>query len=150
MRLVQEKRVDGQAEPIVVVAPRGSTRRSARNTDSATASLIAQGRHLWHQRTCVSVERAIGYFTRAAERDARAVDAWCGLADAWIVMGGRGYAPLADAIGAAKASAERARSVDDSLSSVCTSIGGINILRRRWDDAEAALRRAIFVDPENS
>ena len=150
MRLLHEARVDGQAEPIVVVAPRESARRTARNTDSATASLIAQGRHLWHQRTPTSVERALRYFTRATERDARAVDAWCGLADSWVVMGGRGYAPLADAIAAAEASAERARILDDSLSSVYTSIGGINILRRRWSDAAAALRRAIVVDPENA
>ena len=150
MRLVQEARVDGHAEPIVVVASRRSTRRSARNTDSATASLIAQGRHLWHQRTRLSIERALVYFTRATERDARAADAWCGLADSWIVMGGRGYMPLADAIAAAEASAERARILDDSLSSVFTSIGGINILRCRWGDAEAALRRAILVDPENA
>jgi len=150
MRLVQEARVDGQAEPIVVVAPRESTRRRARTTDSATASLIAQGRHLWHQRTRLSVERALGYFTRAVERDARAADAWCGLADSWVVMGGRDYAPLADAIAAAETSATRARILDDSRSSVWTSIGGIHILRRRWGDAEAALRRAIRVDPSNA
>ena len=150
MRLVQEARVGGRAEPSVVEAPRASPRRSAPNTDSATTSLIARGRHLWHQRTAVSIGRALRYFTRATERDARAVDAWCGLADAWAVMGGRGYAPLDDAIAAAEASAERARILDDSLSAVYTSIGGINILRRRWGDAEAALRRAILIDPENA
>lgn len=152
MQLVQAGRVDGQAEPIVVLTPRESKRRGpgARNIDSITASLIARGRHHWHQRTRVSVERAREYFTRAAERDGRAVDAWCGLADCWSVMGGRGYAPLAHAIEAAAASAERARMIDDTLSSVYTSIGGINILRRRWREGEAALRRAVLLDPENA
>ena len=152
MRLAQTGGIDGQAEPVVMVAPRQSKRRQdgARDIDTMTASLIARGRHHWHQRTPVAIERAVAYFTRAADRDSRAVDAWCGLADSWIVMGGRGYTPLAHAIAAAEGSAERARHVDDTLSSVYTSIGGINILRRRWRDAEAALRRAILLDPENA
>ena len=130
MRLVREARVPGHVEPIVVVA-RESRRRRGRNIDALTASIIARGRHHWHQRTLVSVERALGYFTRAVERDDRAVPAWCGLADSWVVMGGRGYASVTDAIAGAEASAERALMLDDRLSNVHVSIGGINILRRR-------------------
>jgi tetratricopeptide (TPR) repeat protein len=150
MRLVHESRIEGHAEPIVVVASQRLKRRRARRLDSATTSLIARGRHHWHQRTSASVERAIGYFTRAVERDGRAIDAWCGLADCWSVMGNRGYAPVADAIRCAEASVERARSLDDGASSVYTSIGGLNILRRRWREAEAAFRHAIALNSENS
>jgi DNA-binding SARP family transcriptional activator len=150
MRLVHDARVEGPAEAIVVVAPRGSKRRRVRSIDSVTASLIARGRHHWHQRTPASVERSIGYFTRALERDGRAVDAWCGLADAWAVMGCRGYAPISDAIRSAEASIERVRRIGDGSSGVHTSIGGFNILRRRWRDAEAAFRQAIALDSENS
>ena len=149
MRLVREARVTGQVEPIVVVA-REPTRRRARNIDAVTASIIARGRHHWHQRTLVSIQRALDYFTRGVERDDRAVHAWCGLADSWAVMGARGYAPVTDAITRAEASAERALLLDDTLSNVHASIGGINILRRRWRDAEAALRRAIHLDPGNA
>jgi len=149
MRLVFESRAPGHVEPIVVVA-REPDRRRTRNTDALTATIIARGRHHWHQRTLVSVERALGYFTRAVDRDDRAVHAWCGLADTWVVMGGRGYVSVTDAIAGAEASAERALALDDSLSSVHASIGGINILRRRWLDSQAALRRAIHLDPENA
>jgi DNA-binding SARP family transcriptional activator len=149
MRLVEETSARRGAEPIVVVTPRAPQRR-ARSVDSGTASLIARGRHHWNQRTPVSVERAFGYFKRATERDDRAVEAWCGLADCWIVMGGRGYAPLHDATQGGEASAERARMLDDSLSIVYTSIGGINIIRRRWREAEAALRHAIQLDAGNA
>jgi tetratricopeptide (TPR) repeat protein len=65
-------------------------------------------------------------------------------------MGGRGYVAVADAIAAAQASADRALSLDDTRSSVYVSLGGINILRRRWPEAEAALRRAIRLDPHNA
>ena len=150
MRLVRQARVQGPVEPIVAVAPREPKRCRAGNIDTVTASIMARGRHHWHQRTQVSVERALGYFTRATERDDRAVHAWCGVADSWVVMGGRGYASVGDAIAGAEASAERALMLDDTLSCVHASIGGINILRRRWRDAEASLRRAIHLDPQNA
>ena len=150
MRLVRTARSLGNTEPFVVVARRGSRARRERTTDSVTAGIIAQGRHHWHQRTRASLERAIQYFTRAVERDARAVDAWCGLADSWLVMVGRGYAPADEAVERAAAAIDRARALDDSLSSVQTSIGGVNLLRRRWSEAESALRRAIELDSQNA
>jgi tetratricopeptide (TPR) repeat protein len=118
--------------------------------DLVTASLIMRGRHQWHQRTRGAVERAISYFTAAVERDPRAVEAWCGLADSWTVMGGRGYAPLAIAIERAAAAADHALRLDDTVSATSASIGGLNILRRRWHDAESALRRSIALDPRNA
>jgi DNA-binding SARP family transcriptional activator len=150
MRIVREARGLGNTEPIVVVAPRWPRRQGARTVDSMTARIIAQGRYHWHRRTRGSVERAIECLTRAVERDPRAAKAWCGLADCWIVMGGRGYMPVATAIERGEVSATCALALDDTLSSVHTSIGGVNMLRRRWRDAESALRRAIRIDPENA
>jgi DNA-binding SARP family transcriptional activator len=148
MRLLRDARALGSADPIVVTP--SPQRRRGREVDAVTASIIAQGRHHWHQRTRVSVERAIVYFTRAVERDANAAEAWCGLADSWVVMGGRGYAPVKVAIARGAPSATRALALDDTLSAAHTSIGGMNILRRRWRDAEDAFRRATFLDPLNA
>ncbi len=149
-RLLRELPALRNDEPIVVVAPRAARDRQARKIDSVTASLILRGRHQWHQRTRGSMERAISYFTAAVERDPRAVEAWCGLADSWTVMGGRGYAPLAIASERAAAAADRALRLDDTVSATSASIGGLNILRRRWHDAELALRRSIALDPRNA
>jgi DNA-binding SARP family transcriptional activator len=149
-RLLQELRALPNGEPIVVGASRASGDNQARKLDSATESLVMRGRHQWHQRTRGSMERAISYFTAAVERDPRAVEAWCGLADSWTVMGGRGYAPITTAIERAAAAADRALRLDDTVSATSASIGGLNILRRRWDDAESALRRSIALDPRNA
>ena len=127
--------------------PRG---RPARTVDSETATIIARGRHHWHQRTRASVERAIAYFTRAAERDARAVDAWFGLSDCWVVMG-RPRLRAGWRRDRSRGHERRASPrLDDTRSSVHAAIGGVNILRRRWHDAERALRRAILLDPQNA
>jgi DNA-binding SARP family transcriptional activator len=148
-RLLQKLRALPNGEPIAVVAS-GPRESNARKIDSVTTSLIVRGRHQWHQRTRGSVERAISYFTAAVERDPHAVEAWCGLADSWTVMGGRGYAPLAIAIKHAAAASDRALRLDDTVSATSASIGGLNILRRRWHDAELALRHSIALDPGNA
>jgi DNA-binding SARP family transcriptional activator len=150
MRMIKEANGSTGGEPIVVVAPRSSRPSRSRPLDSVTASIIVQARHHWQQRTRVAVERSIEYFSRAVARDARAIEAWCGLADAWSVMGGRGYAPVDRAAARAAEYAERALSLDDSRSGAHASLGGVNILRRRWHAAESALRCAIQIDPRNA
>jgi hypothetical protein len=50
----------------------------------------------------------------------------------------------------AMAAAERALALDDTRSSVHMSIGGVNILRRRWRDVESALTLAVQLDPHNA
>ena len=150
MRYLRDVRALGSGEPIVVVAPREPYRPRAHAIDSVTASIIAQGRYHWHRRTRASIERAIGYFTRALARDERAAEAWCGLADCWIVRGGRDYAPLAVAIERGAESVDRALALDDTLSAAHNSIGGLNLIRRRWHDAESGFRRAILLDPHNA
>jgi len=150
LRLVRDAGASPNAEGIIVVASARRRGRPARTVDSETATIIARGRHHWHQRTRASVERAIAYFTSAAARDSRAADAWSGLSDCWMVMGMRGYMPVGDAIDRAVTSAERAVSLDDARSSVHVAMGGVNILRRRWPDAESVLRRAILLDPQNA
>ncbi|MFL5500938.1 MAG: BTAD domain-containing putative transcriptional regulator [Gemmatimonadaceae bacterium] len=147
--MLRRARAVETAEPIVVVAPRRRTRQRG-EIDSVTAGIIVQGRHHWDQRTRSSMQRAITYFTRATERDPRAVEAWCGLADSWVVMGGRAYAPVDIAIERAAASANRALGIDDALSCVHTSLGGLNIMRRRWREAQSEFKSAIEIDPHNA
>ncbi len=150
MQLITEARCSEDGEPIVVVTPRASRGSRSKPLDPVTTSIIAQARHHWQQRTRTALGRAIGYFSRAVERDAHAVEGWCGLADSWAVMGGRGYAPAEDAAQRAAAYAERALALDDSRSGAHASVGVMNIVRRRWHDAESALRRAIELDPQNA
>lgn len=122
----------------------------SRTADSTTRSIIAQGRYQWHRRTRRSIERAIVYFTRAVERDPRSAEAWSGLADAWLVLGGRGHISTAAAVERAAEYADRSLAMDDTLAAAHVSLGGVNILRRRWYDAASSLRRAVSLDPQSA
>jgi DNA-binding SARP family transcriptional activator len=150
-RLELELGVAPSAETMRMVrGARASGTVATRAVDSTTWSIIAQGRYHWHQRTRRSIDRAITYFTRAVERDRRAAAAWSGLADAWIVMGGRGYIPAAAAVDRAVEYANKALAIDDRLAAAHVSLGGVNILRRRWHDAGFSLRRALSIDPDSA
>ena len=123
---------------------------ASRTVDPTTRGIVAQGRYHWHQRTRRSIDRAIVYFTRAVEREPRSADAWSGLADAWLVLGGRGHVPIAAAVERAAAYADKSRAIDDTLPAAHVSLGGVNILRRRWHEAAASLRRALTLDPHSA
>jgi DNA-binding SARP family transcriptional activator len=138
-------RVARAAAPAPAPAP-----AAARAVDSTTRNIIAQARYHWHQRTRRSIDRAIAYLTRAVERDQHSADAWSGLADAWTVMGGRGYIPVASAIERGAEYATKALAIDDTLAAAHASLGGVNILRRRWHDAASSLRHALALDPHSA
>jgi len=146
-RLQDELGVSPSAETTQLL--RG-VRSRPRTVDATTNSIIAQGRYHWHQRTRPAIQRAITYFTRAVERDQHAADAWSGLADAWTVLGGRGYAPADTAVARASEYARRALAIDDTLAAAHISLGGMNIVQRRWHDAASSLRRAIELDPQSA
>ena len=149
-RLDRELGVSPSAETMAVLRDVRAPNRPARGTDLTTAALVSQGRYHWHQRTRAAVQRAIGYFTRAIECNDRDIHAWCGLADSWMVLGGRAYAPRDVAIKRATAAADRAMAIDDTHASAHTSTGGVHILAGNWRDAEASLRRAIQIDPRSA
>jgi DNA-binding SARP family transcriptional activator/Tfp pilus assembly protein PilF len=153
LRAIREARAVPAGEPIVVVAASaasGAAGGGGRAGDLATRNLTLHGRYLWHRRTRSAVERAIAYFTRATERDPRSAESWAGLADAWCVLGGRGYLPVDEAVAHAAPCVERALALDPSLSAAHASVGGLAMMLRDWPRGDAALRQAIVLDPGNA
>lgn len=150
MRAIRAARAAPPDEAIVVVTPATQARTRGRTCDLITHNLMLHGRYLWHRRTRPAVERAIGYFTRATERNPRSAEAWSGLADAWSVLGCRGHLPAQDAAGRAAPCAERAVALDASLSGAHASVGCVAMVRREWVRAEASFRSAIALDPGNA
>jgi DNA-binding SARP family transcriptional activator len=129
---------------------RGARPTADRPADSTTRSLIAQGRYHWHQRTRRSIDRAITYLTRAVERDRHSAEAWSGLADSWLVLGGRGYIPRDVALERGTTFAMKSLAIDDTLAAAHVSLGGVHIVGHRWEDAAASLRRAVALDPHSA
>ncbi len=149
--------VDNQARPrfIETLPKRGYrfvadvTRLASRREikDDAKEAYL-KARHFWNKRTPDDLKRSVEYFHRAIERDPDYPLAWTGLADAHTMLGIFGLQPPRDVFPPAKAAAERALALDDSLAEGHTVLAEIQKLYEwNWDAAERSYRRAIELDP---
>ena len=109
--------------------------------------LYLRGRSQWNQRNPDAFRRALDYFQRALDVDPGYAQAYSGLADTYVLLFEYQQLPLADAVPAATAAAQRALSLDATLAEARTSPGEILAAQRRWTEAEPEYRRALEVNP---
>ena len=122
------------------------SRRQVRE-DAREAYLKA--RHFWNKRTPEDLSRSVEYFHRTIERDPDYALAWTGLADTYLMIGIFGLQPPRDVFPPAKAAAERALTIDESLAEAHTVLAEIQKLYDwNWVAAERSYRRAIQLDPD--
>jgi DNA-binding winged helix-turn-helix (wHTH) protein len=121
---------------------------SRRQIKDEAKEAYLKARHFWNKRTPDDLKRSIEYFHRAIERDPDYALAWTGLADAHIVIGILGLQSPGEVFPPAKAAAERALALDESLAEGHTILAEIQKLYEwHWEAAERSYRRAIELDP---
>jgi len=109
-----------------------------------------KGRFFWNKRTVEGYQKAIDYFQDAVSLDPAYVQAYAGLADAYALLGSRSnpVMPRREAMEKARAAAQKALSLDDSLPDAHASLGFVK-MHYDWDfpGAEKEYRRAIALNP---
>jgi tetratricopeptide (TPR) repeat protein len=108
--------------------------------------LYLKGRFFWNKRTGADLRTAIEYFNQALGKDPNYALAYAGLADSYCLLSAYGAASRLDSLPQAKAAAEKALDLDDTLAEAHTSLG--NVLRGY--DLEQSLKefeRAIELNP---
>src|SRR5436853_968024 len=93
---------------------------SRRQIKDEAKEAYLKARHFWNKRTPDDLARSIEYFHRAIERDPDYALSWTGLADAYLTTAIFGLQPPGDVVPPAKAAAERALALDDSLAEAHT------------------------------
>jgi adenylate cyclase len=121
------------------------------NTDNPVAyRLYLQGRYQWGRRTEEGLRKAIEHFRQAIENDSGYARAWAGLADSYTVLGCWGYEAPHQCYPKAKAAAERALELDDSVAEAHTSLA---VAKKDyywdWDGAEEEYLRALKLNPNS-
>ena len=107
-----------------------------------------KGLYYWNQRSESAVRAAIRHFDQALEKDPTYAAAYAGLADAYSVLASFGFAPPKEVMPKAKAAAERALALDDSLSDAHNSFAfALHRYDRQFGRAEQEFRRAIDLNP---
>ena len=118
--------------------------------DPEAYDLFLRGKYFWNLRELGSVPKAIGFFQQTVQKDPKYAPAYAGLADAYALLGSAqiGALPPRQAFPQAKAFAQRALALDDSLGEAHASLAYILLVYDRdWPAAEREFNRAIELNP---
>lgn len=124
---------------------------TARTVDPEAYEAYLKGRYHWNRRSGEGLERAAGYFRQAVARDANYASAYAGLADCANIAGWWCFVSPEEGCGMAKALAQKALSIDNSLSEAHCSLAW-SLLFYDFDflNAEREFRLALSLHPENT
>jgi TolB-like protein len=121
------------------------TKRHTENIEAYQAYL--RGRYYWNRRTGGDIRKAIEQFQQAIERDPNYALGYVGLADSYSTLQLYGGVPADETLPKARAAADRALQLDDSLAEAHTSSAVIYKNQWHWAEAEAEYKRAISLNP---
>ena len=119
-------------------------KRDSSNSDAYQSYL--RGRYFWNKRTPNSIKQALEEFQKAIDQDPNFALAYSGLADSYLLLQQYVGTPSKEAIPKARAAADRAIQIDDSLAEAHTSSAGIYQFMWEWAKAEEEHRRAIALN----
>ncbi len=119
-----------------------------RDTTNAEAyQFYLRGRYFWNKRTPDGIKQATEQFQQAIERDPNFALGYAGLADAYLLLEQYIGVPWSEVMPKAKAAADKALQIDDSLAEAHTSPALLYQYNWQWTEAEQEYRRAISLNP---
>ena len=114
----------------------------------AAYQLYLKGRLFWNQRNRDALLKAIHYFEQAIAADPNYALAYAGLADSYDLLDDWGQTPPRDSFPKARAAAQKALELDDSLAEAHTSLAQVlESYEWNWNEAEREYKRAIELNP---
>jgi serine/threonine protein kinase/tetratricopeptide (TPR) repeat protein len=118
------------------------------HTNNADAyQLYLKGRYLWNRMTEEGARKSIPYFDQALEKDPSYVLAYCGLADAYNLLG-IGFARPGEVFPKAREAALKALELDDTTAEAHISMGTYKMFYEwDWAEAERQADRAKQLNP---
>ena len=133
----------------IKVTPRERTLlATARVIDPAAYEAYMKGRYLWERSGEENLRKSREYFEQATEKDPSYALAWAGLAGTWSRLASWGVLSNQDASPRARAAAEKALELDNSLVQPLVTLATVK-MQYEWDwaGAERLCRRAIELNP---
>jgi len=116
--------------------------------DLEAYNLYLKGRYSWNKRTADGFLRGIDFFHQAIEKDPAYPLAYAGIADCYNLLGWHDLFPPEEVHSKAKAAAEKALGIDETLSQAHASLAYVNMLYDwDWQAAEKEFIRALELNP---
>ena len=114
----------------------------------AAYELYLKGRFFWDKRTKQGLNQAIDYFQQAIKADPNYALAYAGLADSYALLDDWGDTAPRDSFPKARAAAEKAIALDDTLAEAHASLAMVReAYDWDWIGAEQEFKRAIELNP---
>jgi len=106
-----------------------------------------RGRYYWNKRTVENLRKAMEQFQQAADKDPNYALAYVGLADCYSLLEEYAGSPASETYPKAKAFAQRALQLDDSLAEAHASLAFVYYYSWQWEQAEQGFKHAIELNP---
>jgi serine/threonine protein kinase/Flp pilus assembly protein TadD len=116
-------------------------------TNAEAYQFYLRGRYFWNKRTADGITKAIDEFQQAIDRDPNYALGYVGLVDCYGLLEEYAGVPASETLPKARAAADRALQIDDSLSEGHTSSAFIFQQMWRWAETEEEYKRAISLNP---
>ena len=124
--------------------------KKSRPVDAGAYDAYLKGRYYWNKRTADGLKQAIEYFKHSIAADPGYAEAYSGLADSYALAGDWKFGLLApaEAFPQAKAAANEALALDDSLAEAHTSLAFVlDLYYWDWETAQTEYTLAIALNP---
>jgi TolB-like protein/Flp pilus assembly protein TadD len=105
------------------------------------------GLFFWNKRSKDGLEKAIDYFGQAVERDPHFALAYALMADCYYLQTYYSYSSATDRIHNAKAAAEHALLLDDSIAEAYVAVAMVHFYQKDDKAGTKSLRRALALNP---
>jgi serine/threonine-protein kinase len=123
-------------------------RLTGRDTTNAEAyEFYLRGRYFWNKRTGDGLTKAIDQFQQAIDRDPNYALGYVGLADSYALLEEYAGVPSSESLPKARAAADRALAIDNSLAEAHVSLGLIFQQMWRWPETAEEYNRAVILNP---
>jgi Flp pilus assembly protein TadD len=116
-------------------------------TNAEVYQFYLRGRFFWNKRTADGIRKAMEQFQLAIDRDPNYALGHVGLADCFLLLEQYAGVPASGTLPKARAAADRALQIDDSLAEAHASSAVIYRKLWRWAEAEKEYKRAISLNP---
>ncbi len=120
-------------------------------TNPEAYQLYLKGRYHANQATAEELKKAIDYFQQAIDKDPGYALAYAGLADTYCQLGGEyEFSPATQVLPKAKAAAQKALELDDTLAEAHAALAYAEFFDWDWLNVEREFKRAIELNPNNA
>ena len=138
-------------EVTVMGTPKTSRTAQGEVVPLTAYNLYLKGRYCWSQRTEEAFLESIEYYWQAIGEEPGYARAYAGIADSYTMLGVYGARPPQDVMPEAKAAADKALSLDESLSQVVATQATIRaVFDWDFDEAQRDFHRSIRMDPDDA